>query len=72
MRAGVAEMVPPNKRGSAYGVFSMQFGVYWFLGSVAMGWLYDVSIPLLVAFSVVTQAQAVPLFFMARKREALS
>jgi MFS family permease len=72
MRAGVAEMVPPNKRGSAYGVFSMQFGVYWFLGSVVMGWLYDVSIPLLVAFSVVTQVQAVPLFFMARKHEGRS
>lgn len=72
MRAGVAEMVPPDKRGSAYGVFSMQFGVYWFLGSTAMGLLYDVSIPMLVAFSVVTQVQAIPLFFMARKREALS
>jgi MFS family permease len=72
MRAGVAEMVSPNKRGSAYGVFSMQFGVYWFLGSTAMGLLYDVSIPMLVAFSVVTQVQAVPLFFMARKHEALS
>ena len=72
MRAGVAEMVSPNKRGSAYGVFSMQFGVYWFLGSTAMGLLYDVSIPMLVAFSVVTQVLAVPLFFMARKHEALS
>ena len=72
MRAGVAEMVSPNKRGSAYGVFSMQFGVYWFLGSAAMGWFYDVSIPLLVAFSVVTQVQAVPLFFMARKHEGRS
>jgi MFS family permease len=72
MRAGVAEMVSPNKRGSAYGVFSMQFGVYWFLGSTAMGLLYDVSIPMLVAFSVVTQVQAVPLFFMARKHDGRS
>ena len=72
MRAGVAEMVSPDKRGSAYGVFSMQFGVYWFWGSVVMGWFYDVSIPLLVAFSVVTQVLAVPLFFMVRKHEALS
>ena len=72
MRAGVAEMVSPNKRGSAYGVFSMQFGVYWFLGSTAMGLLYDVSIPMLVAFSVVTQVLAVPLFFMARKHEGRS
>lgn len=72
MRAGVAELVSPNQRGSAYGVFSMQFGVYWFLGSTAMGLLYDVSIPMLVAFSVVTQVQAVPLFFMARKHEVHS
>ena len=72
MRAGVAEMVSPDKRGSAYGVFSMQFGVYWFWGSVVMGWFYDVSIPLLVAFSVVTQVLAVPLFFMARKHEGRS
>jgi MFS family permease len=72
MRAGVAEMVSPNKRGSAYGVFSTGFGVYWFLGSAAMGWFYDVSIPLLVAFSVGTQLLAVPLFFMARKYEGRS
>lgn len=72
MRAGVAEMVSPNKRGSAYGVFSAGFGLYWFLGSAAMGWLYDVSIPFLVAFSVGTQLFAIPLFFMVRKHEARS
>lgn len=72
MRAGVAEMVSPHKRGSAYGVFSTGFGVCWFLGSAAMGWCYDVSIPLLVAFSVGTQLLAVPLFLMTRKHGALS
>lgn len=72
MRAGIAEMVSPHKRGSAYGVFSTGFGVCWFLGSAAMGWCYDISIPLLVAFSVGTQLLAVPLFFMTRKHEALS
>ena len=72
MRAGVAAMVSPDKRGSAYGVFSTGFGVCWFLGSAAMGWFYDVSIPVLVAFSVGTQLLAIPLFLMARKHEALS
>ena len=72
MRAGMAEMVPSHKRGSAYGVFSSGFGLCWFLGSAAMGWFYDVSIPLLVAFSVGTQLLAVPLFYMARKHDALS
>jgi MFS family permease len=72
MRAGVAEMVAPDRRASAYGVFSMGFGLFWFVGSAMMGWFYDVSIPLLVAFSVATQLLAIPLFFMARKHEALS
>lgn len=72
MRAGVAEMVSPNRRGSAYGVFSTGFGLYWFLGSAAMGWFYDVSIPLLVAFSVGTQLLAIPLFFIAGNQERRS
>ena len=72
MRAGVARMVSSNKRGSAYGVFSTGFGLCWFLGSAAMGWFYDVSIPLLVAFSVGTQLLATPLFYMAGKHEGLS
>ncbi|MDC8446901.1 MAG: MFS transporter [Nitrospira sp.] len=72
MRAGVAGMVSPNKRGSAYGIFSTGFGLYWFLGSAAMGWFYDVSIPLLVAFSVGTQLLAVPLFVMAKNHEVRS
>ncbi|ULA69860.1 MAG: hypothetical protein LZF62_480053 [Nitrospira sp.] len=66
MRAGVAEMVPSNKRGSAYGVFSSGFGLCWFLGSAAMGWFYDLSVPLLVAFSIGTQLLAIPLFLVVR------
>jgi len=72
MRAGVAEMVAPDRRASAYGVFSMGFGFYWFLGSAVMGWFYDISIPLVVTFSVATLLLAIPLFYLARKHEALS
>lgn len=66
MRAGVAEMVSSNKRGSAYGVFSSGFGLCWFLGSAAMGWFYDLSVPSLVAFSIGTQLLAIPLFLVVR------
>ncbi len=68
MRAIVANMVPKNKRGSAYGIFNMGFGVSWFLGSFLMGVLYDISIPALVIFSVVIQLFAVPLLWVVRKR----
>jgi MFS family permease len=67
MRAIVANMVPIAKRSSAYGIFNMGYGVFWFLGSVLMGVLYDISIPLLVAFSVVIQLAALPLLWVVRK-----
>lgn len=59
MRAVVAEMVPIERRGSAYGIFNMGYGVFWFLGSALMGFLYDISIPYLVIFSVAMQGAAV-------------
>lgn len=69
MRAIVANMVPKEKRGSAYGVFNTGFGVFWFLGSFLMGVLYDISIPLLVAFSLIIQLLAVPLLWIVRNHE---
>jgi uncharacterized membrane protein len=60
-------MVPMDKRSTAYGIFNAVFGLFWFLGSALMGVLYDVSMPLLIAFSVAAQLASVPLFFLIRK-----
>ena len=68
MRAAIAEMVPMNKRGTAYGIFNAGFGLFWFLGSAFMGILYDVSIPSLIIFSVVMQLASIPFFISIRKR----
>jgi MFS family permease len=68
MRAIVANMVPKNKRGSAYGVFNTGFGIFWFLGSFFMGILYDISIPALVIFSMAIQLLAVPLLWIVMKK----
>jgi len=67
MRAAVAGMVPANKRGSAYGIFNTGYGVFWFLGSVLMGVLYDKSIPFLIIFSVVMQLASIPLLVIIKK-----
>lgn len=67
MRAAVASMVPPDRRGSAYGVFNAGYGLFCFLGSALMGIFYDVSIPALIAFSVITQLASIPLFITAKK-----
>jgi MFS family permease len=68
MRAIVANMIPKNKRGSAYGIFNTGFGVFWFLGSFLMGVLYDFSIPTLVIFSVAIQLLSVPLLWMVMEK----
>jgi MFS family permease len=67
MQAAVAQMVPRERLGSAYGVFGAAFGVAWFAGSAALGALYDVSVVATVALAVITQLLAVvPIAIAAR------
>ncbi|NYB51246.1 MAG: MFS transporter [Methanobacteriaceae archaeon] len=69
MRAAVAGMSPINRRGSAYGIFSTIYGVSWFIGSFAMGIIYDFSLSLMVIFSVLTQIIAIlPLLLIRNHR----
>jgi MFS family permease len=68
MRAAIAEMVPTDRRGSAYGIFNAGYGIFWFLGSALMGILYDVSIPSLIVFSVAAQLASIPLLLSVRKK----
>jgi MFS family permease len=67
MRAAIAGMTPPERRGTAYGVFNLGYGVAWFAGSAVMGWLYSRSMLALVGFSVLAQLAAVPLFLASRQ-----
>jgi MFS family permease len=67
MRAAIAEMVPMDRRGSAYGIFNAGYGIFWFLGSALMGILYDISIPSLILFSAVAQLASIPLLLSVRK-----
>lgn len=59
MRAVIADLVPIDRRGTAYGLFNSFYGLAWFLGSAAIGVLFDVSVIALVAFSVSMQLCAV-------------
>jgi len=65
MRAAVANMIPSNKRGSAYGIFNAGYGLFWFLGSALMGIFYDISITALIVFSMIAQLASLPFFKMA-------
>jgi len=65
--AAVATMVPQQRRPSAYGIFTGVYGVFWFLGSVVIGRLYDVSLSALLVFSVAAQLIAIPIFIVVKK-----
>lgn len=69
LRAAIANIVPVERRGSAYGIFNTAYGVLWFGGSAAMGALYGVSKPALVVFAMAAQLCAIPLLLVV-KREA--
>jgi predicted MFS family arabinose efflux permease len=60
-----------NKRGSAFGALNGVFGVAWFLGSVIMGRMYEVSIPALVAFGVAAQAASAIMFLKLPRADRL-
>jgi MFS family permease len=66
--AAVATMVPQQRRPSAYGTFTAAYGVSWFIGSVIIGKLYDVSLSALIGFSVAAQLLAIPIFISVRQR----
>lgn len=66
--AAVATMVPAQRRPSAYGIFTAGYGVFWFIGSVIIGKLYDVSVPGLIVFSVAAQLAAIPFFLGVNRR----
>ncbi len=60
--AAVAPMVPQARRASAFGLFTAGYGVFWFIGSAAIGFLYDRSVAWAMGFCVVTQLAAIPFF----------
>ena len=70
MRAAIAEMVPANRLGLAFGALNTAYGVSWFGGSVLMGVLYDWSVGTLIGFSVAIQLASIPLLLVATKQNA--
>lgn len=70
LKAVVANLIPVEKRGTAYGIFNTVFGFAWFLGSLLMGVLYDISLVLLVIFSVLMELLSiVMIIFMNRSSQ---
>jgi predicted MFS family arabinose efflux permease len=66
LRPGIARAVSMDKRGTAFGAFNAVYGIAWFAGSAAMGFLYEHSLVALVVFGVAAQLAAAAMFFVLR------
>jgi Major Facilitator Superfamily len=71
LKAMITPVIEVSKRSTGFGIFDTVFGVFWFLGSAVMGFLYDVSIPALVVLSITLQLFALPVFLYAKRKSGL-
>ena len=62
MRAAVADLVPPSRRGAGYGTFTAIYGLAWMGGGTAIGALYAHSVGSVQLFAIITQAIALVAF----------
>ncbi len=67
--AALAPWIPADRRASIFGLFTAAYGTAWFVGSAAMGLLYDWSVTALVAFCVICQIASLPLLIFVAKNQ---
>lgn len=67
MRAAIADYTHISTRALAYGIFNTIYGAGWFLGSVVLGWAYEISIPVVIGCAAGAQILALPVFFQAKQ-----
>ncbi|MEU6196672.1 MFS transporter [Streptomyces sp. NPDC047061] len=72
LRATVADLVPPGRRATAYGVFAGVVGAASLVGGALIGALYGVSIPALIAVVVTVQVLALVLLTVGGPAKARS
>ncbi|MDI6826763.1 MAG: MFS transporter [Candidatus Aenigmarchaeota archaeon] len=68
MKAAIADLTPITKRGTGYGIFNVIYGLALFVGSVFAGYLYDISISLMIFGLICIEILSIVLFFVLKKR----
>jgi MFS family permease len=67
MRAAIADLIPIERRGSAYGIFNTVYGIAFLVGSTLMGFLYDRAPGAITYYVVLLEAVSIPLLFRVLK-----
>jgi MFS family permease len=63
MKAAVADLTDVTKRGTAYGAFNVIYGFALFTGSLIAGFLYEISVTIMISIMIIIQAVSVILYF---------
>ena len=67
MKSAIADLTPMKRRGTGYGIFNTAYGLAMFIGSAAMGVLYDHSLAAVIVVTIALQIFAIPVFFLMKK-----
>jgi MFS family permease len=67
MRAAIADLIPLERRGTAYGIFNTVYGLSMFVGGSSIGFLYDISLAYVVTFVVIIEIISLVLFYYLAK-----
>lgn len=68
LKAAVTSFVSKNNRATGYGIFEFSFGIFWFLGSWFLGYLYDINIIYMVIVSLLAQLLSIPFYILVDKK----
>jgi len=66
LKAVVTSLTGKDKRATAFGIFNTGFGAFWFAGSWILGYIYNISLPVIVIISMAFQLLSLPLLFKIR------
>ncbi|MEG2454868.1 MAG: MFS transporter, partial [Oscillospiraceae bacterium] len=69
LKAAISSIMPKQSRSTGFGIFETAFGIFWFLGSWFTGVLYDLSLPAMIAASVLPQLLSIPIFYLVSRRQ---
>lgn len=69
LKSAVTTIIPKESRAMGFGVFETIFGLFWFIGSWLMGYLYDVNISYMVMLSIGMQLLSIPCLYVTMKLE---
>lgn len=69
MKAIIAGLLPEGKRGLAFGLFYIGYGLGWLIGSVVVGSLFDRSHMAVVVFAVSAQCLSIPMFYLGNRSQ---